>query len=73
MPKRYPTPWRAEFREMGGYDCMTDAVAIYDAHDNRIATLDCGDFGQDSCRDNPQAQRLARALGKRIVAAVNRE
>ena len=38
-------PWRYEFEECGGYDCMTDAYVIYSDDGNTVATIDLKDYG----------------------------
>lgn len=64
-------PWRNEFVEMGGYDCMTDAQRIYSG-EQLVATVDYSDFGQDWCQpfsDDTKAKADANAA--LIVEAVN--
>jgi hypothetical protein len=60
-----PGPWEAgEFREMGGYDCMTAGVRAGPAN------LDGADYGQQRCIDmEPDAQARMMADARLIAAA----
>jgi hypothetical protein len=58
-----------EFKETGGYDCMYGAWVIRRSNE-RILTIDQGDFGQPSCQydfRSTEAREIAetcfRALG----------
>lgn len=59
--------WTLEFRDTGGYDCMTGAWIISD--ENRtIAVVDQADYGQDHC-DWEWKSAEAEAIARLIVAA----
>jgi hypothetical protein len=60
--------WVAEYGEMSGYDCMSDAYVVKDQHAT-VAVLDLSDYGQESCTP-PTADVLARAeANARLIAA----
>jgi hypothetical protein len=40
-----PGPYRAEYDEMGGYDCMSAAWRIYSPAGKKLATVDLHDYG----------------------------
>jgi hypothetical protein len=56
-------PWKAEFEENGGYDCMTDAFKIT-AADETIAVIDQMHYGQATSDGliNKQAQANAALI-----------
>ena len=65
-------PWRVEFDEYGGYDCMTSAYRVEDADGNYLFSVDVDEFvtepGWDASHaENEEARRLAEC----IVAAIN--
>lgn len=66
-----PGPWNMKYDEHGGYDCMTSGWHIFagdkDTVDNRIVTLDCGDYG--AYFGNPLATPQAEANTHLIAAA----
>ncbi len=68
-----PLPWRAEFSEHGGYDCMTDAWRIIGADDHFVADVDLGSYGQSTrSRQIADAHRAkAKASVDLIVRAAN--
>jgi hypothetical protein len=68
-----PGPWRVEFQENGGYDCMTDAwkvVAGDGPIPQHIVTVDLGDYGQPPC-DESVRPPLGEANARLIAAAPN--
>ena len=62
--------WTSEYVEMGGYDCMTDAIEI--KHDGRtVATIDRADYDNvKSWGDEPENPYMA-ADAEFIVNACN--
>jgi hypothetical protein len=74
MAHHTPAPWVAEFSEMGGYDCMTDAWVVVAGH-KRVAVLDLSSYGQAHCVSgfaSPEAEANARliAAAPDLLAAV---
>jgi len=64
-------PWRYEFSENGGYDCMSHAYVIYEG-ELRVATLDFSDFGQvRSWHKAPGVKERVEMYASTIVAVVN--
>ena len=61
--------WLCNFRESGGYDCMTDSFDI--TRDGRIiAEVDLRLFGQDNCKEATQEQlQEGRKVADFIAAA----
>jgi hypothetical protein len=60
-------PWRAEFDEYGGYDCMSAAWNIIDSKGQVLFYLDCGRIINDH-KDDPEVKDRAAF----IVEEVNR-
>jgi len=64
-------PWRYEFSENGGYDCMSNAYKIYEG-DLLVATLDFADFGQTrSWHEAPGVKERVEMYASTIVAVMN--
>lgn len=63
-----PGPWRMEYDDYGGYDCMSSAQSIYGTESNqRICDLDYASYGQKhgvarSESDCPEAVANARLI-----------
>lgn len=69
-----PGPWRAEFAEDGGYDCMTDAWHISGAVGGGwpapIATVDLNHYGQTARkREIPEMSRAHAEADACLIAA----
>lgn len=67
-------PWRVEYGENAGYDCMTGAFSIWNTDGRLLAVLDLGNYGQKPCT-NPSTQTLndARSIAELIVRLVNED
>jgi hypothetical protein len=67
--------WRAEYEEMGGYDCMTDAWVIKDDDGNTVAVVDMAHYevppgsGSDHDRLKAELEEKARRVAHLIAAA----
>lgn len=60
-----PKPWRVNFNEYGGYDCMTGAWEVRDADDEIVVRIDQGDYGQELCSyafRSKEAEELANKI-----------
>ncbi len=63
--------WTWKYAEMGGYDCMTDAIDFY-LGTRRVMDMDMSTFGQERCRPPPEeGLKEAKALAQKIVDALN--
>ena len=67
MGKHTPGPWHAVFSEMGGYDCMTDAIRIT-GNGRYLADLDLADYGQEHCSSGFKSEE-AEANARLIAVA----
>lgn len=57
-----PSPWRVEFSEMGGYDCMSDALDVKSGDDmGHVFTKDLG--------QNPKPERVEQIRADLTLAA----
>ncbi len=64
-----PGPWKAEFSEDGGYDCMTDAWMVKaDTKPFIVAVVDCSGYGQTP-RNREYQTEHAKADAALIAAA----
>jgi len=63
-----PGPWKYEFNEMGGYDCMTDSYDIR-CEEKTLAVLDFHDYGQRSTHDQSITPRVYAEANARLIAA----
>lgn len=65
--------WTAEFRENGGYDCMTAAWSIERIDDNgeahTVAVVDLSDYGQRNCQPATAEQLTESQNAARLIAA----
>ena len=66
--------WYVEFREYGGYDCMTSAYSVrHSDHWISPIILDCGTFQADADRGKrsevPELRELAQAIADGLNAA----
>jgi hypothetical protein len=60
-----PLPWRVDFSDRGGYDCMTGAWVIRAANGLIVAVIDQGSHGQrvgDIDFRSPEAEAIARHI-----------
>ena len=62
--------WSWRFVESGGYDCMTDAVYVYDG-DKHAFTLDGGNYGQKRCGDGSAAKLEMEQQAAWVVDSLN--
>ncbi len=65
----HPGPWRVEFVDGGGYDCMTDAWYIKDANGRCVVALDLSSYGASARGGNPpgvveQVEEVARFIAE---------
>lgn len=66
--------WGLRYIEMGGYDCMTDAIHIGESASCSPIVIDLSSFGQRPCFE-PAPESVTRAMGlaQRIVDGLNRK
>jgi hypothetical protein len=65
-------PWKVEFDEMGGYDCMSAAYEIITEDNQTVAVLDTEHYHTgESWDDSHQERSEARAAAEHIVRMHN--
>lgn len=62
-------PFRIEFDETGGYDCMSSAYVIYDLRNKTVCKIDVTDYTESNDWDTlhsecPEAAEIAERLLK---------
>ena len=66
--EEFMLPWKYEFNEMGGYDCMSDSFDIIDSVGDCIITIDLNCLGE---LEGQEAKEHGEKLAKFIVDKCN--
>ena len=71
MNKFTPGPWKYEFEEYGGYDCMEDSYDVRDFNNKMIVCVDFMDYREEGEHEIAEANAKLISIAPEMYHFIN--